>query len=170
MKKILFTLCAALITISAMAQQHLAFPFQGGKAVMTKFFKDSLEVTPDLVKKKASGTAVFKFTADGDGNIKKIIVYYADDASLAQPIIAALRKSNKKWIIPDGEKMHDFILPFSISFLAPATAPDKIHKEFYDYYTNRKPIMSFDQVPLDMATLLPTVTINYSLKQQPKGN
>ncbi|MCD8741140.1 hypothetical protein LT679_11050 [Mucilaginibacter roseus] len=170
MKKLIITICAALFTLGAMAQQHLAFPFQGGKTVMTKFFKDSLQVSADIIKKKASGTAVFKFTADGEGNIKKIIVYYADDASLVQPIIDALRKSNKKWVIPDGEKMHDFILPFSISFLAPATAPDKIQKEFYDYYTNRKPIMSFDQVPLDMATLLPTVAVNYSLKQQPKGN
>lgn len=147
-----------------MAQQHLAFPFQGGKSAMTKFFKDSLDVPAELVKVKAAGTAVFKFTADGDGNIKKIIVYYADDANLAKPIIDALRKSNKKWIIPDGEKMHDFILPFSISFLAPATATDKVQKDFYNYYTNRKPIVSFDQVPLDMATLLPTITVNYSLK------
>lgn len=165
MKKLLVTICAALFTLGAMAQQHLAFPFQGGKAVMSKFFKDSLQVSPDIIKKKASGTAVFKFTADGEGNIKKIIVYYADDALLAEPIIEALRKSNKKWIIPDGEKMHDFILPFSISFLAPATATDKIQKDFYDYYVNRHPIVSFDQVPLDMATLLPTVSINYSLKK-----
>lgn len=147
-----------------MAQQRLAFPFQGGNAVMTRFFKDSLIVSQDIIKKKATGTAVFKFTADESGNIKKIIVYYADDAILVQPIIEALKRSNRKWVIPDREKLHDFILPFSINFNAPATDVDKVQKDFYTFYNNRKPIIAFDQVPLDMATLLPTVVVNYNLK------
>jgi len=47
-----------------MAQQQLAFPFQGGDRAMTQFFKDSIAVSSDIIKSKATGTVVFKFTAD----------------------------------------------------------------------------------------------------------
>ena len=164
MRKIIIAICILLASRAAMAQQELAFPFQGGNKVMGKFFKDSLMVTPEIIKKRATGTAVFKFTADEKGNIKKIIIYYADDYVLTIPIIEALKRSNHKWIIPDKEKVHDFILPFSINFIPPPTGADKVEKEAYDYYVKRKPYLSYDQIPLDMATLLPTVTINYSLK------
>jgi hypothetical protein len=148
-----------------MAQEQLAFPFQGGKEMMAKFFRDSLVVSPQLIAQKATGTAVFKFTADEKGNIKKIIIYYADDISITQPIIAALQKSNRKWIIPDHEKLHDFIIPFNMGFTPPTTVSPALQKAVYNFYTRRKPVLSYDQVPLDMVTLLPAVTINYSLNQ-----
>lgn len=146
-----------------MAQEQLAFPFQGGKEVMVKFFKDSLTVTPLIIQKKATGNAVLKFTADEKGTIRKIIIYYADDLALTQPVIEALRKSNRKWIIPDHEKFHDFIIPFAINFKPPVTGNTALQKAVYDYYTHRKPVLSFDQVPLDTATLLPTVVVNYDI-------
>ncbi|RYZ96860.1 MAG: hypothetical protein EOP47_22940, partial [Sphingobacteriaceae bacterium] len=129
MKKVILSICFVLTATFAMAQQQLAFPFQGGKTVMTGFFKDSLKVSADIIKKRAAGTAVLKFTADGKGEVKKIIVYFADDAILIKPIIDVLRKSNHKWVIPDGEKLHDFILPFSINFTLPATADAKLQKD-----------------------------------------
>jgi hypothetical protein len=165
MKKILLIAAICLIGFYARAQDQLAFPFQGGKEVMARFFKDSLIVSPHLIAKKASGTAVFKFTADEKGTIKKIIIYYADDITLTQPIIEALKKSNNKWIIPDHEKFHDFIIPFNINFTPPVTANAALQRAVYSFYKNRKPVVSLDQVPLDMATLLPTVTITYDLAQ-----
>ncbi|MEO6150555.1 MAG: hypothetical protein ABIP28_10350 [Mucilaginibacter sp.] len=163
MKKIILSICFALTATFAVAQQQLAFPFQGGKNVMASFFKDSLKVSADIINKKAVGTAVLKFTADEKGSIKKIIIYFADDAILIKPIIDALRKSDHKWVIPDGEKLHDFILPFSVSFTTSASWDAAAQKAFFDYYKNRRPIVSFDQVPLDMATLLPAVVITYPL-------
>ncbi|HAL81665.1 MAG TPA: hypothetical protein DCO83_05040 [Mucilaginibacter sp.] len=148
-----------------MAQEQLSFPFQGGKAVMTQFFKDSLIISPGIIQKKATGTAVFKFTANEKGAISKIIIYYADDALLAAPIIGALKKSNYKWIIPDHEKTHDFIIPFTISFNRPAIEDGKLRKTVYENYINRKPIISTDQVPLDEATLLPGVVVSYDILQ-----
>ncbi len=165
MKKLLLVATILLTGFFARAQETLAFPFQGGKDVMSKFFKDSVIVSPQLISRRATGTAVFKFTADESGVIKKIIIYYADDITLTQPLIAALKKSNKKWIIPDHEKAHDFIIPFNITFVPPATPPNGLAKAVYNFYTHRKPVISFDQVPLDMATLLPTVSINYELGQ-----
>jgi hypothetical protein len=106
---------------------------------------------------------VFKFTADEKGNIQKIIVYYADDAILVGPVIEALQRSKHKWIIPDHEKTHDFILPFSISFNPPATGGLAAQKALYAYYRHRKPLITLNQVPLNTATLLPTITINYDL-------
>ena len=148
-----------------MAQQQLAFPFQGGKDVMIRFFKDSLVVSPQLIQRKATGTAVFKFTADEKGIIKKVIIYYADDITLTQPIIEALKKSNRKWIIPDHEKVHDFIIPFTINFNPPSIPTAALQKAVYNFQSHRKPVLSFDQVPLDLATLLPTITVNYDLTQ-----
>jgi hypothetical protein len=164
MKKIVLIAAILVTGFYAKAQDQLAFPFQGGKEIMAQFFKDSLVVSPQLIAQKATGTAVFKFTADEKGAIKKIIIYYADDIALTQPIIAALQKSNHKWIIPDHEKLHDFIIPFSIGFTSPATPVPGLQKAMYNYYAHRKPVVATDQVPLDMATLLPAVTINYLLQ------
>jgi hypothetical protein len=165
MKKVLIVTAALFLAFNCFAQEQLAFPFQGGKEVMAKFFKDSLIVSSQLISQKAAGTAVFKFTADEKGTIKKIIIYYADDIRLTQPIIEALKKSNHKWVIPDHEKFHDFIIPFNISFNAPAVPGAALQKAVYNFSTHRKPVVTTDQVPLDMATLLPTVTINYDLAQ-----
>lgn len=163
MKKIFLLVITLLLCIHCMAQETLAFPFQGGKEVMVQFFKDSLTLTPLIVQKKATGTAVLKFTADEAGNIRKIIIYYADDIVLTQPVIEALRKSNHKWVIPDHEKFHDFIIPFAINFKPPVTGSAALQRAVYDFHVRRKPVLSFDQVPLDMATLLPTVVVNYDL-------
>jgi hypothetical protein len=163
MKKILLFITLILSTVLVKAQTQLAFPFQGGAPIMSRFFKDSLIVSPEIIKRRATGTAVFKFTADDKGVIKKIIVYYADDAILALPIIDALRKSNHKWIIPDHEKLHDFVLPFTISYNPPANASNATIKAAFDYYSKRKPIMSYNQIPIETATLLPAITVSYDL-------
>jgi len=165
MKKILVVTAILLTGFFAKAQETLAFPFQGGKDAMSRFFKDSVTMPQQLVKSKAAGTVVFKFTADENGTIKKIIIYYADDISLTQPLIQALKRSNKRWVIPNHEKMHDFIIPFSINFTPPAIANAALTKAAYSFYAHRKPVLSYDQIPLDMATLLPTVTVNYDLNQ-----
>lgn len=161
MKKILLIAVISLTCFYAKAQEELAFPFQGGKEVMSKFFKDSLVLSDQIVSHKTTGTAIFKFTADEKGSIKKIIIYYADDITITPPIIEALKKSDRKWIIPDHEKFHDFIIPFSIRFTPPATGSAALQKAVYTAYSKRKAVVSFDQVPLDMATLLPAVSISY---------
>jgi len=163
MKRTVLIIAALFITICCKAQEQLAFPFQGGSTIMTRFFKDSLTVSPEIIQKKANGTAVFKFTADQFGNIKKIIIYYADDYVLVPPLIDALKKSNHQWIIPNHEKLHDFIIQFVIGFNPPATDNAAFDKDFYNFYSQRKPILSYNQVPLDDATLLPTVTVSYDL-------
>ncbi|MDB5131971.1 MAG: hypothetical protein JWR02_1720 [Mucilaginibacter sp.] len=163
MKKIFTIITALTLSLHCLAQEQLSFPFQGGKDIMTRFFKDSLTVSPEIIQKKASGSVIFKFTADIQGRISKIIIYYADDAILAPPIIEALKKSNHKWIIPDHEKFHDFIIPFSFSFNTPAAETRVLQTEVYDYYRNRKPVVTDNQVPLDIATLLPTVMVKYDI-------
>ncbi|MCO5937388.1 hypothetical protein NAF17_17710 [Mucilaginibacter sp. RB4R14] len=160
-KLIIFAL--VLTSFWAHAQQDLAFPFQGGAPIMNKFFKDSLTVTPEIIAKKAAGVAVIKFTADINGNIQKLVIYYADDYLLTMPAIAALKKSTKKWIIPNKEKFHDFIIPFSINYNNPATGIVDVQKAAYGFYKNRRPIVATDQIPLNAATLLPTVVIKYDI-------
>jgi hypothetical protein len=162
MKKLIL-IALLLSSICCKAQEDLAFPFQGGNAIMTKFFKDSLTVGHEITSKKAAGVAVIKFTADVSGNVQKLVIYYADDYLLTIPVIAALKKSTKKWIIPNKEKFHDFIIPFSINFNNPATGVAEVQKAAYNFYKVRKPIVANDQIPLNAATLLPTVVINYDL-------
>lgn len=165
MRKILVSVIALLWSVTVMAQEQLAFPFQGGKDVMTQFFKDSVIVSHDLVLNRAEGMVIFKFTADEQGRISKIIIYYADDAVLAEPAIDALKRSNRKWIIPNHEKFHDFILPFSFNFNPPPAESADLRKEVYHYQRNRKAIATTNQVPLDMATLLPTIIVSYDLTE-----
>ena len=165
MKKIFLFIAVLVISANCMAQAQLAFPFQGGKDIMTRFFKDSLVVSPQLKQKKATGTVIFKFTADEKGGISKIIIYYADDAVLVPPIIEALKKSNHKWIIPDHEKFNDFILPISYTINPPALSTRAIQKAVYDFNQAKKPIFSTDQVPLNLATLLPAIMVTYDISQ-----
>lgn len=164
MKKVLLILGLVLTSVLAKAQQELAFPFQGGKQVMIDYFKQNVVLSADLMQKAASGTAVIKFTADQNGTITKIIVYYADDVQLAQPVIEALRQSNHKWVIQDKEKLHDFVISFNIGFNLPANSTAGMQKTIYNYFTSRTPVLTYNQIPLDMATLLPSVTITYDLK------
>ena len=165
MKKTLLFIAAVLLYINCHAQEQLAFPFQGGKSVMTSFFKDSVAVSPEIIQKRASGLVILKFTADEKGAISKIIIYYADDAVLIMPIIDALKKSNRKWIIPNHEKFNDFILPVSYSFNSPPVVDEEVQKAVYDFNRNRKPILATDQVPLNLATLLPAVMVTYDIPQ-----
>ncbi|HTD40214.1 MAG TPA: hypothetical protein VK671_06305 [Mucilaginibacter sp.] len=163
MKKILLLVSFLIISVYCLAQQQLAFPFQGGSTAMTQFFKDSIAVSPEIIKSKATGTVVFKFTADQKGTIQKLVIYYADDAILAPPLIEALKKSNHHWVVPDNEKSHDFILSFAISFNPPAQGTPSPQKGVYNFYLKRKPILSMNQVPLDNVTLLPAVLVKYSI-------
>ncbi len=166
MKRILLITIALFFSVYCMAQQEQTFPFQGGSQVMTQFFKDSITVSPQIIKARAAGTVVFKFTADDKGVVKNLVIYYADDAILAPPAIEALKKSNHKWIIPEHEKSHDFIIPFSIGFKSPATGIASIQKAYYNFYIKRKPILLLNQVPLYMVTLLPTVVVNYDIGEE----
>lgn len=163
MKTVFILFTAILLSGFAMAQanKQLPVPFKGGNEAMMQFFKDSLKITPAISKAKATGLTIFKFTADTKGNITKMVVYYADDYLLTQPVIEALKKTSGKWVIPDHYQFYDFVIPFSINLTA--TAKNKLanQKAMYDYYQNRKPILSYDQVPLNTATLLPAVVINY---------
>ena len=163
MKKTLITAITLLTCLYGVAQGQIAFPFQGGKDIMTQFFKDSLDVPPAVIQKKATGLVLVKFTADNKGGISKLIIYYAEDASLVAPAVEALQKSNHKWIIPDHEKYNDFILSLSFSFNKPPVVTAEIRKSVYDYNRNHKSILSIDQIPLNQATLLPTVIVTYDL-------
>jgi len=164
MKKTVLIIAALLVSFSGMAQQNkMMFPFKGGLDEMTKFFKDSVAVSPDIIQKKANGVVIFKFTADARGDIQKMIIFYADDYLLTQPLIAALKKSNQKWLIPDGEKIHDFIIQFSVNFNAPAVINDDFNKAVYNFHKQRHPILTYNQVPLETATLLPSIQVNYDL-------
>lgn len=159
--KAILLIIALFITTHCMAQQELAFPFQGGHSAMTQFFRDSLKLSDGIKRIKASGTVVFKFSADDQGNLKNLVIYYADDAILVPPIIEAMKKTTRKWIIPDKEKLHDFVIPFMIKY-NPSDKDDKeTQKAMYNYYTKRKPITSHDQIPLNLSTLLPAVTVSY---------
>jgi hypothetical protein len=164
MKKVFLIITGLFISVYCMAQEELSFPFQGGHTVMNRFFKDSVTVTSDIIFKKATGTAIFKFTADDIGTITRIVIYYADDLILTPPIIAALKKSNHKWVIPNHEKFHDFIIPFSISFNIPTTGNAAAQKSYYDFYLHHKPFLPIDQIPLNEATLLPAVVVKYDVQ------
>lgn len=163
MKKLSILIATLLLSGYGMAQEQLAFPFQGGKTIMARFFKENVIVSPEIMQKRATGLVLFKFTADENGKITKMIIYYADDAILAGPVISALRKSNHKWIIPDHEKYHDFIIPFSFNLNTVKADSLGIEKPFFDAYRNRQPVLTDEQVPLGLATLLPAVIINYDL-------
>jgi hypothetical protein len=163
MKKFILLSISLFLSAYCIAQQQLAFPFQGGSTAMTQFFKDSISVSPEIIKSKANGTVVFKFTADQKGTIQKLVIYYADDAILAPPLIAALKKSDHKWVVPDNEKTHDFILSFAVSFNPPAEGTPSPQKGVYNFYLKKKPILSTNQVPLDNVTLLPAVLVKYSI-------
>jgi len=162
-KTLLLSIAVLFLAGYCVAQQQLSFPFQGGKEVMTKFFKDNVVVSPEIIQKRAVGIVIFKFTADIKGKITKMVIYYADDAVFAEPVADAIKKSNHKWVIPDYEKSHDYIIPFSFSFNTPVADTVEMEKPFFDGYRSRKPITTNNQVPLDLATLLPPVIVKYDI-------
>jgi len=159
MKKLILMLMATLSFSFAMAQAEMDFPFQGGSRVLADYFTNNIAVT-DLIKEKAaSGVVVMKFTADEKGSIIKMVVYYADDVILTQPIIAALKGTDGKWIVPAKQKFYDFLIPFAINIDQPTT---KATKAMLAYYNSRNPIVATDQIPLNLVSLLPTVQVKYT--------
>ncbi len=148
----------------AMAQDEMDFPYQGGKQVMADYFKTNIAVTELIKLRAASGLVVMKFTADDKGGIIKMVVYYADDASLTEPVIKALRGTNGKWIVPDKQKSYDFLIPFSINIDAPNA---KASKAMLQFYNSRVPIIATDQIPLNTVSLLPTVQVKYTYTPPP---
>jgi hypothetical protein len=160
MRKIILII-TIFVSARSLAQEKLAFPFQGGNKVMMQFFKDSLKVSPEIIRAKATGLVIFKFSADEKGDIKNLVIYYADDGILAGPAVEALKKSDHKWIIPDNEKLHDFVLPFLIKFNA--TQDDNIETQnaLHHFFVKRKPIVAKDQIPLNLTTLLPEIVVTY---------
>ena len=163
MKKVLLSIIILFLSAYCMAQEPLAFPFQGGSSVMGKFFKDSVVISAEIKTKKATGMVIFKFTADQKGAVQKMVIYYADDVLLARPVIEALKKSSSRWIVPGNEKFHDFMIPFIIGFNPPANNTGQAKNLLYNFYLARKPIMTQDQLPLNLVTLLPPVVINYDV-------
>jgi len=158
----MITLVTTLSFSFAMAQTDLEFPFQGGKKVMYDYFDSHIAVTPVIKQRAASGLVVMKFTSDDKGNVTKMVVYYADDASLIEPIITALKTTDGKWIVPAKTKSYDFLIPFSISINNPDA---KVAEAMLAYYNSRQPISATDQIPLDTVSLLPTVQVRYTDEQ-----
>ena len=163
MKKITISAIALLLSISCFAQKQAGFPFKGGKEAMTKFFKDSVSIPQEIIKRRVTGVVMLKFTADDKGEVSKTIIYYADDAYLTIPINDALKKSAGKWVIDAKEKTHDFVMPFYIRYNLPEVDDADLAKSALTNYRRKKPIYSNNQIPLDMVTLLPAVTINYDI-------
>ena len=164
MKKILLSLLTCLLAVATFAQQKIAFPFQGGKDAMTEFFRDSTQVSPDVIKKKATGVVVFKFSADNQGQIKKLVIYYADDATLVTPAAEAIRKSAKKWIVSDKQKERDFLLPVYFKYNMPDGGENaKLVRAAFLNVRDKAPIFPNTQIPLDYVTLLPSVTVSYDI-------
>ena len=163
MNKFILSALLVITSLSCMAQQS-PFPFQGGKTAMNKFFRDSLVIPPNITGKRATGSVMLKFTANGDGKLSKIIVYYADDARLAGPVVAALKLTANKWELPGQENSHDYIISFIYKFNPPGDDNPDLEKALLDYYTKRKPIIANNQVPLDAVTLLPAVVLTYDIQ------
>lgn len=162
MKRIILLAAILLSAVYSQAQQQgMAFPFQGGKEVMMDFFKKNVVISEDIKNRKATGTAVLKFTADVKGGIQKIVVYYADDYTIAIPFIEALKKSDHKWVIPDDEKLHDFVISFTVNYTMPAKASAAIQKQVYESYKQRKPVWASNPVPLGVTSLLPAIITTY---------
>ena len=132
---------------------------------MMNFFKDSVVVSQDMIARKATGTVTFKFSADARGRVSKMVLYYADDAVLAQPVIDALKRSSGKWDIPAGVNTNDFLITFSFSFVPPAAAGTDLVNAVYNYTIYHKPVTAANQLLTDDAILLPTVMVSYDIPQ-----
>ncbi len=154
----------ALLLISICSKAQSPFPFKAGSEAMNKFFRDSINISPDLAARKATGTVVLKFSADGNGSISKIVVYYADDVSLTQPVIDALNKSNRQWAIPGNRKLYDYVISFTIYFNLPDNASPELKEQFYKFYSQRRQITAANEVPLGQVTMLPNVIFTYDLQ------
>ena len=162
MKRFILVASILLLALYSRAQQGMAFPFQGGKEVMMDFFKKNVVIPNEIKSRKATGTAVLKFTADPKGVIQKIVVYYADDYLIALPFIDALKKSDRKWVIPDDEKLHDFVISFTVNLVIPAgKGSAAVQKQIYESYKKRQPVFATNPVPLGVTSLLPAIITTY---------
>ncbi len=165
MRKILLLIALVSLTYGVMAQKKSQFPFKGGKEHMMNFFKDSLIVSQSIVDRKAYGIVTFKFSVDRSGHVSKMVVFYADDPILIQPVIDAIKRSEKRWVIPGGELYNDYLITFSFSFNPPAAPSADLENAVYDYNINRRPITAANEALLDNGILLPTVVVNYDIPQ-----
>ncbi|MEO6524104.1 MAG: hypothetical protein ABIN91_20635 [Mucilaginibacter sp.] len=143
-------------------KKELPQPFKGGVDSLLLFFKDNLIVTPAIVKAKASGSAIIKFTADNEGFLTSIVVYYADDYILTQPATDALRRTNGKWVIPKEVESYDFVIQFTYNYKPAGAIKPAAMKAILDFHQKHVPIIAHDQVPLNYATLLPTIIVDYN--------
>jgi hypothetical protein len=141
-------------------KKELPQPFKGGVDSLLLFFKDNLVVSPAIVKAKATGSAIIKFSVDGKGFLTSIVIYYADDFILTQPATDALRRSNGKWVIPKEVQSYDFVIQFTYNY-KPVAFKAAATKAILDFQQKHKPIIAHDQVPLNYATLLPTIVVDY---------
>lgn len=132
---------------------------------MTNFFKDSVIVSQDIIQRKATGLVTLKFSADPLGRVSKIVVCYADDISLAQSAIDALKRSGGHWDIPVHFKSYDYLITFSFNFSPPASPGADLENAVYDFAIYRKPVLTTNQLPLGAVTLLPTIAVNYDIPQ-----
>jgi hypothetical protein len=152
------------ISVCGKAQDQTPFPFKDGSEAMARFFKDNVTISPDLAAKKVTGTVMLKFTADASGAISRVVVYYADDLSLAQPVIDALNKSNHLWTVPGNRSLYDYVISFSISFNPPDSASQDLKDQFYKAYTQRRQLTATNEIPLGQVTMLPNVVIMYDVQ------
>ncbi|MGN6177558.1 MAG: hypothetical protein ACTHNW_00140 [Mucilaginibacter sp.] len=158
-------LIIALLFVSVCGKaQNDPFPFKAGSEAMAKFFRDSIAISPDMMARKATGTVVLKFSADADGGISRMIVYYADDVSLVQPVIDAVHKSNHQWQIPANHKLYDYLISFTVSFNLPDSTSTELKEKFYKFYSQRRQITANNEVPLGQVTLLPNVVVKYDVQ------
>jgi hypothetical protein len=97
---------------------------------------------------------------DGKGFLTSIVIYYADDFILTQPATDALRRSNGKWVIPKEVQSYDFVIQFTYNY-KPVAFKAAATKAILDFQQKHKPIIAHDQVPLNYATLLPTIVVDY---------
>jgi len=148
-------------TPKELIKKELPQPFKGGIDSMLLFFKDNLIVTPAIVKAKASGTAIIKFSADNKGFLTSIVIFYADDFILTQPATDALRPTNGKWVIPKEVESYDFVIQFTYNYKPAGTIKPTAMKALLDFQQQHKAIVSHDQVPLMFSTLLPTIVVDY---------
>lgn len=142
-------------------KKELPAPFKGGIDSMFRFFKENLKVSPEIMKAKASGAAIIKFSAEKKGMLTSIVVYYADDYLLTQPAIDALRRTNGKWDMPAEVDSYDFVIQFVYNYKPTGVIKSATSKAILDYYQHHKPIVAPNQVPLKHATLLPTIVVDY---------
>src|ERR1700743_1178059 len=151
MKKTVLFIALFCLSLGAFAQKQddaPVFPFKGGIEHMMSFFRDSTIVSQGIIHRKGTGLVTVKFSCDPLGRVSRIVVCYADDVSLAQSAIDALKRSNGRWEIPIHFKSYDYLITFSFNFSPPASPSTDLENAVYDYAINRKPVATTNQLPL----------------------